>query len=277
MQPSYPVIEFKKKKFVVPPSGGLGHLCQPPEGGTTNDKIAILIPCYNEEMTVAEVVRGFKRELPLAEVYVFDNASTDLTAQRASESGAIVRREERRGKGYVVQAMFRQVEADVYVMVDGDGTYHASEIHRLVEPILRRQAEMVVGARWMKDSRSKARAINLLGNRLFRMTVNALFGVGLNDVLSGYRAFSREFVKRVKLTGGGFETEVELTIKAEIGGWRVVEIPIGLAERPSGSHSKIRALRDGMAILGAILALFRRYRTSPDSRSGDVIFDHVNL
>jgi glycosyltransferase involved in cell wall biosynthesis len=207
-------------------------------------KIAILIPCYNEELTVAEVVRCFKRELPQAEVYVFDNGSTDRTTQMATEAGAVVRREERRGKGHVVQSMFRQVDADVYVMVDGDGTYHASEAQRLVEPVLRGQVEMVIGARWTKDSRSNTRVINLLGNRLFRMIVNVLFGAG------------------VKLTGGGFETEVELTIKALIGGWRIAEVPISLAERPRGSHSKIRALRDGMAILGAILALFREHRTS---------------
>jgi glycosyltransferase involved in cell wall biosynthesis len=229
-------------------------------------KIAILIPCYNEELTVAEVVRSFKRELPLAEIYVFDNGSTDRTAQRASEAGAIVRCEERRGKGHVVQAMFRQVEADVYVMVDGDETYQASEAQALVKPILRRQAEMVIGARWMKDSRSNVRVINLLGNRLFRTAVNALFCAGLNDVLSGYRAFSREFVKGVKLTGGGFETEVELTIRAMIEGWRVAEIPINLTKRPSGSRSKIRVVRDGMTILSAILLLFREYKTS-SSRS----------
>jgi glycosyltransferase involved in cell wall biosynthesis len=225
-------------------------------------KIAILIPCYNEEVTVAEVLQGFKRELPQAEVYVFDNGSTDRTAQMASEAGAVVRHEKRRGKGHVVQSMFRQVEADVYVMVDGDGTYQVSEAKRLVEPILRGQAEMVIGARWMKDSRSKAGAINLLGNKLFRRIVNTLFNVGLNDVLSGYRAFSREFVKGVKLTGGGFETEVELTIKAVFGGWRVVEVPISLAERPRGSRSKIRVLRDGVVILGAILSLFREHRAS---------------
>jgi glycosyltransferase involved in cell wall biosynthesis len=230
-------------------------------------KIAILIPCYNEEVTIAEVVREFKRALPLAEVYVFDNGSTDRTAQQASESGAVVRSEERRGKGHVVQAMFRQIEADVYVMVDGDGTYQASEAQKLLGPILLGQAEMVIGARWMKDSRSKVRAINLLGNWLFRATVNALFGAGLNDVLSGYRALSRAFVKDVKLTGGGFETEVELTIKAVIGRRRITEIPISLAERPRGSHSKIRVLRDGMVILGAILSLFREFQ-SEQSRAG---------
>jgi len=230
-------------------------------------KIAILIPCYNEEVTVAEVVRDFKRTLPQAEVYVFDNGSTDRTARLASEAGAVVRHEDRRGKGHVVQSMFRQVEADVYVMVDGDGTYHASEAQGLAEPILRGQAEMVIGARWTKDSRSKARAVNQLGNWLFRATVNFLFGAGLNDVLSGYRAFSREFVKAVKLTGGGFETEIELTIKAVTGGCRVVEVPISLAERPSGSHSKIRVLRDGVLILGAILSLFK----SEQSRAGQTL------
>jgi glycosyltransferase involved in cell wall biosynthesis len=232
--------------------------------------IAILIPCYNEEVTVAEVVQGFKRTLPQAEVYVFDNGSTDRTARLASEAGAVVRYEDRRGKGHVVQSMFRQIEADVYVMVDGDGTYQASEAQGLAEPILRGQAEMVVGARWTKDSPSKTRAVNLLGNRLFRATVNALFGVRLNDVLSGYRAFSHEFVKAVKLTGGGFETEIELTIKAVTGGCRVVEVPISLAERPRGSHSKIRLLRDGVAILGAILSLFREFK-SEQSRVGQTL------
>jgi glycosyltransferase involved in cell wall biosynthesis len=209
-------------------------------------------------MMVAEVVRGFNRELPQAEIYVFDNGSTDQTARLASEAGAIVYCEERRGKGYVVQSMFRQIEADIYVMVDGDGTYQASEAQALIEPILRGQAEMVIGARWMKNSRSKARVINLMGNRLFRMIVNALFGARLNDILSGYRAFTQEFVKGVKLVGGGFETEAEITIKAMIGGWRVVEVPISVAERQKGSHSKIRVLRDGMVILGAILSLFRK-------------------
>ncbi len=158
--------------------------------------------------------------------------------------------------------MFQKVEADIYVMVDGDGTYQASEVYRLIKPIMDRQAEMVIGARWMKGSNSKTRVINLLGNRLFRTIVNILFGAGLSDVLSGYRAFSRAFVKEVKLTGEGFETEVELTIKAALGGWRIVEVPVSLAERPRGSHSKIKVARDGVAVLGAILSLFREYRLS---------------
>ena len=219
-------------------------------------KIAVLIPCYNEEVTITKVVHSFKRELPQAEVYVFDNGSTDRTAQRANKAGAIVRREDRLGKGYVVQSMFQQVEADVYVMIDGDGTYQASEVHRVIKPIICQQAGMVIGARWMKDSHSKARVVNLLGNRLFRMMVNTLFGIRLNDVLSGYRAFSHEFVKGVELTGGGFETEVELTIKAALGGWRIVEVPVSLTRRPRDSRSKIKVLRDGMVILSTILSLF---------------------
>ncbi len=219
-------------------------------------KTAILIPCYNEEVTIAKVVRNFKRELPQAEVYVFDNGSTDQTVQRANEAGAVVRREDRRGKGYVVQSMFKEVEADIYVMVDGDGTYQAPDVHRVIKPVIDQQAGMVIGARWMKGSHSKIRVINLLGNRLFLMMVNTLFGAGLNDVLSGYRAFSREFVKDVKLTAGGFETEVELTIKAALGGWRIVEVPVSVDQRPTGSRSKIKVLRDGMAILNTILSLF---------------------
>jgi glycosyltransferase involved in cell wall biosynthesis len=223
-------------------------------------KIAILIPCYNEEVTIAKVVRGFRHELPQAEVYVFDNGSTDQTAQKAKDAGAVVRREYRRGKGHVVQSMFRQVDADVYVMVDGDGTYSSSEVHKVIRPIICQQAAVVIGTRWTKDSFANTKAINLLGNRLFLRLVNVLFGTGLNDVLSGYRAFSHEFVKGVRLTGGGFETEVELTIKAVLGGWHIVEVPVSLTRRPRGSHSKIRVLHDGLAILRTIFSLFCKSR-----------------
>lgn len=144
-------------------------------------------------------------------------------------------------------------------MIDGDGTYQASEVHRVIKPIICQQAEMVIGARWMEGSRSKAGVVNLLGNRLFRMMVNTLFGLGLNDVLSGYRAFSHEFVKGVELTGGGFDTEVELTIKAALGRWRIVEVPVSLTRRPRNSHSKIRILHDGVAILHTILSLFYKF------------------
>ncbi|HTZ82689.1 MAG TPA: glycosyltransferase [Candidatus Acidoferrales bacterium] len=223
-------------------------------------RIAILIPCYNEELTIATVVRDFRAELPEAEIYVFDNNSTDRTVERALEAGAQVSHERRQGKGYVVQSMFAQVDADIYVMVDGDGTYPASEVHRLIEPIALDKAEMVVGSRLLPTSGSDFRPLNKLGNRFFLEVINFIFKVKLSDVLSGYRAFSREFVKTIPVFGGGFETEVELTVKALARGYRITELPVRLAARPEGSFSKIRVVQDGFVILNTILALVRDYK-----------------
>jgi len=223
-------------------------------------RIAILIPCYNEELTIATVVRDFRAELPDAEIYVFDNNSIDRTVECALEAGAHVAHEHRQGKGYVVQSMFAQVDADIYVMVDGDGTYPASEVHRLIEPVLLDKAEMVVGSRLMPTSGSDFRPLNKLGNRFFLEVINFIFKVKLSDVLSGYRAFSREFVKTIPVFGGGFETEVELTVKALARGYRITELPVRLAARPEGSFSKIRVVQDGFVILNTILALVRDYK-----------------
>lgn len=223
-------------------------------------RIAILIPCYNEELTIATVVRDFRAELPDAEIYVFDNNSTDRTVECALDAGAHVAHERRQGKGYVVQSMFAQVDADIYVMVDGDGTYPASEVHRIVEPIVLGKAEMVVGSRLMPTSDSDFRPLNKIGNRFFLEVINFIFKVKLSDVLSGYRAFSREFVKTIPVFGGGFETEVELTVKALARGYRITELPVRLAARPEGSFSKIRVVQDGFVILNTILALVRDYK-----------------
>jgi glycosyltransferase involved in cell wall biosynthesis len=223
-------------------------------------KIAILIPCYNEELTVGQVVRDFRAELPGAGIYVFDNNSTDRTVERAREAGARVAFERRQGKGYVVQSMFFQVEADVYVMVDGDGTYPAGEVHKLIQPIVLGEAEMVVGSRLMEGSESEFRLLNKLGNGFFLEVINFIFKVKLSDVLSGYRAFNREFVKSIPVFGGGFETEVELTIKALARGHRLVELPVRLKSRPQGSFSKIHIVQDGFVILNTILTLFRDYK-----------------
>lgn len=223
-------------------------------------RIAILIPCYNEELTIATVVRDFRAELPDAEIYVFDNNSTDRTVECALDAGAQVAHERRQGKGYVVQSMFAQVDADIYVMVDGDDTYPASEVHRLIEPIVLGKAEMVVGSRLMPTSGSDFRPLNKLGNRFFLEVINFIFKVKLSDVLSGYRAFSREFVKTIPVFGGGFETEVELTVKALARGYRITELPVRLAARPEGSFSKIRVVQDGFVILNTILALVRDYK-----------------
>lgn len=223
-------------------------------------RIAVLIPALNEERTIAEVVCEFRAACPAARIIIFDNASTDDTARRARAVGAEVWYEPRRGKGNVVQAMFRSIDADVYVMVDGDGTYPATRVRDLIRPILDGTADMVIGSRLLRPSDSEFRALNRLGNVFYATLLRRLFGCRITDLLSGYRAFSRRLVKTLPLLGGGFETEAEMTIKAVHRGFRVVEIPVSLVSRPAGSHSKIRVVQDGVLILNAIVALFRDYK-----------------
>lgn len=223
-------------------------------------RIAILIPCYNEEGTIGKVVRDFRAEVPDADIYVYDNNSTDATVEQARAAGASIGYERRQGKGFVVQSMFSQVEADVYVMVDGDATYPPGDVHKLIQPIVDGDADMVVGSRLMRTSESEFRLLNLVGNSFFFKIINFTFKVRLSDVLSGYRAFSREFVKNIPAFGGGFETEVELTIKALARGYRITEVPVRLTSRPEGSVSKIRIVSDGFVILNTILTLFRDYK-----------------
>src|SRR5256714_2534223 len=207
-------------------------------------KTAVLIPCYNEEITIAGVVRDFRNELPAASICVFDNNSTDAGAERAGAAGAQVIHEPRRGKGFVVQSIFRHINANVYVLVDGDATYPAAAVHSLVAPIASGEADMVVGSRLHARSRSEFKHLNRWANRLVLFILKLVFDVRLTDVLSGYRAFSRPFVKNLALFGGGFEIETELTIKAVARGYRIVEVPVDLGVRPAGSHSKIHFFRD---------------------------------
>ena len=222
--------------------------------------IAVLIPALNEQQTIAQVVRELRAESPSARIVVFDNASTDETAARARSAGAEVRFEPRRGKGNVVQSMFRTIDADVYLMVDGDATYPAERMHDLLAPILDGSADMVIGTRLNEGHGSDFRLLNLLGNVFYVSLLRGLFGVRLTDLLSGYRAFSRRLVKSLPLVGGGFETEAEMTIKAVHRGFRVVEVPVTLVARPEGSKSKIRIAQDGLLILNAMIALFRDYK-----------------
>jgi len=222
--------------------------------------IAVLVPCYNEALTVADVVRQFRAQLPGADIYVFDNNSSDHTCEEAERAGAVVLHEHRQGKGFVVQTMFQQVDADVYVMVDGDATYAPAEVHRLIAPIVEGEADMVVGSRMHHDSTSDFKPLNRLGNRFFLWVINVVFGVRLTDILSGYRAFSRAFVREIALFGGGFDIETELTLRALGRGYRIVEVPADLRQRPEGSHSKIKIVSDGLLILNTILALFRDYK-----------------
>jgi glycosyltransferase involved in cell wall biosynthesis len=223
-------------------------------------RIAVLIPALNEEKTIASVVHAFRAASPAARIIVFDNASTDATSRLAREAGAEVRMEMRRGKGNVVQSMFRAIDADVYVMVDGDGTYPPDRIHDLIKPIVDGTADMVIGSRLLRGTGSEFRLRNRLGNIFYATLLRRLFGIRITDLLSGYRAFSRRVVKTLPLLGGGFETEAEMTIKAIHRGFQLVEVPVTLTTRPEGSSSKIRIVQDGLLILNAMVALFRDYK-----------------
>ncbi len=223
-------------------------------------EIAILIPCYNEELTIGDVVRRFRQALPEATVYVYDNNSRDRTVEYARKAGAVICHEGRQGKGYVIQSMFRQVEADIYIMVDGDGTYPENQAWALIEPILAGRADMVIGSRLSRVSRSAFRWKNRFGNLMFRLFINRLFSVQIEDLLSGYRAFSRRLVRGMPLFEGGFATETEMTIRALEQDFQLVEVPVDLGVRPEGSESKIRYVRDGLSILMTIVALWRDYR-----------------
>ena len=226
----------------------------------TKFKVAVLVPCLNEERTIGKVVRDFRQELPEADIYVFDNGSSDRTVEEAKRSGAIVMHERRRGKGYVVQSMFQEVDADVYVLVDGDDTYPAQKVHELIAPVSNGEGDMVVGSRLAPQADSQFRSLNWFGNKFYLYIINAIFSTSLTDILSGFRAFNRSLVKGVPLFVKGFDIEAELTIKALQRGYQITEIPVNLRARPEGSHSKIQVWRDGWQILRTILALFRDYK-----------------
>jgi glycosyltransferase involved in cell wall biosynthesis len=224
------------------------------------ERVAILIPCYNEEKTIAKVVSDFREQLPDADIYVYDNNSTDNTVEEAARAGAIVRFEKRQGKGNVVRKMFSEVEADIYVLVDGDDTYPADKVKELISPIVSDDAEMVIGSRLHPSSKSRFRPINRMGNRLFLSIVNYLFRGKITDLLSGYRAFSMDMVRRLPILSRGFEIETEITIASLERNCRIVEIPVDLTVRPEGSKSKIKIWRDGLLILSTIFAFFRDYK-----------------
>lgn len=223
-------------------------------------QIAILIPCYNEEKTIAEVVKAFKSELPEAIVYVCDNNSTDLTAQEAHKAGAVVLSEKRQGKGYAMKTLLKSVQADIYVMVDGDSTYPADKVKELIQPVVLGEAEMVIGTRLHETSNSDFKLLNLVGNKMFLFVFNSCFKVKVTDLLSGYRAFSKELAYSLPIMSNGFEIETELTAKCIERNYRIVEIPIDLTPRPEGSKSKIKVIRDGILISKTIFALFRDHK-----------------
>ena len=221
--------------------------------------VAVLVPCRDEEATVADVVSGFLASLSGCVVYVYDNGSVDATAARATEAGAVVRTEEVPGKGGVVRRMFAEVDADIYVMADGDGTYDPAQAAVLVKRLVSDGLDMVVGTR--AGVRTDAgRAGHALGNRMFNRMYRALFGTGFTDILSGYRAFSRRFVKSFPAVSSGFEIETEMSVHASQLRLPVAEVEVSYGSRPDGSASKLRTVADGTNILRAMLVLLKENR-----------------
>ena len=226
------------------------------------EKIAVLIPCYNEEITIEKVVKDFKKELPDADIYVYDNNSKDKTAKIAKKAGAIVRRENRQGKGNVVRTMFRDIDADIYVMVDGDNTYPAEFVHKLIEPIKNNEADMTTGDRLSNGTYQQEIKKNFheFGNSLVRNAINLLFNCKLVDIMTGYRAFNKMFVKNMPVMSPKFELETEMTLFALDKKFRIKEIPIIFRERPDGSESKINTISDGMKVIKTIIKMFRDHK-----------------
>lgn len=224
--------------------------------------IAALVPCYNESLTIAKVCDDFKKYLPEATVYVYDNNSSDGTAKIAAEHGAVVVHEGRQGKGNVVRQMLRDIDADCYVMVDGDDTYPIEQVREVIAPILDGTADDVVGDRLSNGTYAaeNKRAGHGFGNDLVRWLIKVLYGFEYTDVMTGYRAFNREFAKTLPVLSPGFEIETELSIHAVDKNWRIVQVPIDYRDRPEGSESKLNTVSDGIKVLKMIFSLFKDYK-----------------
>ena len=225
------------------------------------DKIAVMIPCYNEAKTVEKVVSDFRRVLPEAVVYVYDNNSTDGTPELAEAAGAVVRHEYRQGKGNVMRRMFREIDAEAYILVDGDDTYPAEAAPGMIRAVLERQADMVVGDRLSSTYFTQnKRPFHNFGNSLVRFSINWLFGSQIKDIMTGYRAFSYLFVKTYPVLSHGFEIETEMSIHAVQRSMQIENVVIDYRDRPAGSESKLNTYSDGMKVLWTILRLFKNYR-----------------
>lgn len=225
----------------------------------------MLVPCYNEEQTIAKVIQDFRNVLPDAKIYVFDNNSKDKTSAVARDNGAIVYKETRQGKGNVVRSMFRKVEADYYIMVDGDDTYPAEFAAKLLEPLMNGEADMTIGDR-LSNGTYKAenkRPFHDFGNNLVKSLIGLLFKNDINDIMTGYRGFNRYFVKTMPILSDGFEIETEMSIHALDKKFLIQEIPIDYRDRPEGSTSKLNTYSDGLRVLGTILTLFKDCKPLP--------------
>ena len=230
-------------------------------GNREQGRIAVLIPCYNESQTIEKVVRDYKNALPEADIYVYDNNSTDGTGEIAKRAGAIVRREYRQGKGNVIRSMFRDIDADCYLMTDGDDTYPAENAREMADLIMSGRADMVIGDRLSSTYFTEnKRPFHNFGNRIVRGLINKLFKSNIHDIMTGYRAFSPLFVKSFPVLSQGFEIETEMSIHALDKNFNLVEIPVSYRDRPAGSVSKLNTYRDGVKVLRTIARLFREYR-----------------
>ena len=226
-----------------------------------NKKIAVLIPCYNESKTIKKVVEDYKKALPEADIYVYDNNSSDHTDEIARKAGAIVKYEYRQGKGNVIRSMFKDIDADCYLMIDGDDTYPASNAKEMCDLILEKKADMVIGDRLSSTYFTEnKRPFHNFGNRLVRGLINFLFESDVRDIMTGYRAFSYEFVKTFPVLSKGFEIETEMTIHALDKNFLLKEVKVGYRDRPAGSVSKLNTYRDGFRVLKTIGRLFKEYK-----------------
>lgn len=225
-----------------------------------NPNIAVLIPCYQEEQTIGKVIADFRRVLPQARIFVYDNNCTDRTAEVARQAGAVVRREKRQGKGFVVASMFEQVDADILVMVDGDDTYEAEAVGALLEPILKGDADTTVATRLHTYGDKSFRRFHLFGNKLVCALINWMFGSKISDIFSGYRAFTREAAAQIPITAAGFDVETELTLQALYRGLVIKEIVAPYRARPEGSFSKLRTVSDGLAVLLRLFLILKSYK-----------------
>ena len=225
------------------------------------DRIAVLIPCFNEEATIAKVVTDFKSVLPDAVIYVYENNSTDNSVSLAAAAGAVVRHEYRQGKGNVIRRMFREIDAEAYIMVDADDTYPAENAGAMVDLVLDRHADMVIGDRLSStyEAENKRRFHNF-GNNLVRSSINQLFHTSIRDIMTGYRAFSYEFVKTFPVLSSGFEIETEMTIHAIDRKMQIETVVVEYRDRPEGSESKLNTIPDGIKVLRTIVKLYRSYR-----------------
>ncbi|MDE5892669.1 MAG: glycosyltransferase family 2 protein, partial [Acetatifactor sp.] len=225
------------------------------------DKIAVLIPCYNEEKTIAKVVKDIREALPEAAVYVYDNNSSDRTVELAREAGATIRYEYKQGKGNVIRRMFREIDAECYLMLDGDDTYPLNCARELVDKVLSRHADMVVGDRLSSTYFTEnKRPFHNFGNSLMRTCINSLFRTDIKDIMTGYRAFSYEFVKTLPVFSKGFEIETEMTIHAVNYNMQVENVVVEYRDRPEGSESKLNTYSDGIKVIHKMLQLYKNYK-----------------